>query len=223
MAAGREAPDAAVALETLCQTYWYPLYAYVRRRGCNAEDARDVTQGFFATLLEKQYLEDADRQLGRFRTFLLTALQRYLSKERERAATLKRGGGVRHWTLDCDAGERRLSLEPAHELTPERVYLRRWALTVLENALASLRHEYSEAGKSDWFDALKVYLTGESGEPSYRETSAKLATTENAVKVAVCRLRQRYRDRIRSDIAETVSDPTDVDEELQTLVEVLQG
>lgn len=221
-AARRSTPAAGPALDALCETYWYPLYAYVRRRGWNSDEARDLTQGFFAVLLEKGYLADADRERGRFRTFLLTAIQRYLSKERERAAAQKRGGGIRHLTWDYEDGERRLALEPTHDLTAERVYLRRWALTVLENALARLRLDYSESGKSHWFEALKVYLTGESGEPSYQQTAEHLAATENAVKVAVFRLRQKYREAIRKEVAETVSDPADVEEELRALVEALQ-
>jgi RNA polymerase sigma-70 factor (ECF subfamily) len=224
LAAGRGAsPDADAALAALCQTYWYPLYAYVRRQGHQPDDAQDLTQAFFARLLEKHYLQTADPERGRFRSFLLTAFQRFLSKERDRQRAQRRGGGRKLLPLDFEAGERRYGLEPAHEATAEKVYEQRWALTLLDRVLARLRDEFDRAGKQKDFDCLKVYLTGEAGTPSYQEAAAGLAMTEGAVKVAVHRLRRRYRDLVREEIAQTVADPQDVDEELRHLLVALRS
>ena len=218
LAAGKGAsPDAQDALAALCQTYWYPLYAYVRRQGHQPDDAQDLTQAFFARLLEKHYLQSADPERGRFRSFLLTAFQRFLSKERDRERTKKRGGGMKSLDLDFEAGERRYRLEPAHEATAEKVYEQRWALTLLDRVFARLRDESDRAGKQEAFNCLKVYLTGAAGTPRYREAAAELGMTEAAVKVAVHRLRRRYRDLVREEIAQTVAGPEEVDEELRHL------
>src|SRR5262249_8172268 len=164
LAAGKGASaDAQAALACLCQRYWYPLYAYVRRQGHQPDDAQDLTQEFFARLLEKHYLQSADPGRGRFRSFLLTAFKRFLTKEHDRAKAKRRGGGMRQLGLDFEAGESRYSLEPAHEVTAEKVYEQRWALTLLEQVLARLRDEFHQAGKQKEFDHLKVYLTGEAG------------------------------------------------------------
>jgi RNA polymerase sigma factor (sigma-70 family) len=217
-AAGKGASaDAQVALTSLCQTYWYPLYAYVRRQGHQPDDAQDLTQAFFARLLEKHYLQSADPERGRFRSFLLTAFKRFLSKERDREKAKRRGGGIKLLPLDFEAGERRYSLEPAHEVTAERIYKQRWALTLLDRVFDRLRDEFDQAGKPKEFNCLKLYLTGEAGTPSYRDIAAELEMTEGAVKVAVHRLRRRYRDLVREEIAQTVARPGDVDEELQHL------
>ena len=218
---GGEASQAALA--DLCQTYWYPVYAFIRRRGHSAEDARDLAQEFFATLLEKGYLADADPARGRFRSFLLTAVARFLSKQHDRAAAKKRGGGQRHISIDFDEGERRYQREPFHEWTAERVFERRWALTLLDRSLARLRDDLGRAGKLPMFEALKIFLTGESGAPPLRQIAEQLGMTEGAVKVAVHRLREKYRESLRSEIAQTLANQTDIDEELAFLLAALRG
>jgi RNA polymerase sigma-70 factor (ECF subfamily) len=224
LAAGKGAsPDAQAALASLCQTYWYPLYAYVRRQGHQPDDAQDLTQEFFARLLEKHYLQSADPERGRFRSFLLTAFKRFLSKERERARSKRRGGGMKLLPLDFEAGERRYSLEPAHDATAEKIYEQRWALTLLDRVFARLRDEFDQAGKQRVFNYLKVYLTGGTGTPSYQEAAVELGMTEGAVRVAAHRLRRRYRDLVREEIAQTVAGPEDVDEELRHLFAALRS
>jgi RNA polymerase sigma-70 factor (ECF subfamily) len=188
LAAGRgDAPDSREALATLCQTYWYPLYAFVRRQGYHAEDARDLTQEFFATLLEKDFLRVADSQRGRFRSFLLTACKHFLSKERDRANTQKRGGGHAPLPLDFHAGESRYHREPGHTVTPETIYERRWALTLLDRVLNALRDEFVQSGKQALFDRLKEFLTSAKDAGTYRQAGDELGMTEGAVKVAVQR------------------------------------
>ena len=216
-------PDARAALATLCETYWYPLYAYVRRLGYKAEDAQDLTQGFFAALLEKGYVKAADRERGRFRSFLLTALKRFLSKEYDRAHAQKRGGERKPISLDLESGESRYSLEPSHDVTPEAIYERRWALTVLDRVIVRLRQTCVDAGKTAFFESLKAFLTGEAGAPPYEQVARELGMSEGAVKVAVHRLRRRYRDLLRTEIAQTVADPEAVEDELKYLMAVLQG
>jgi len=216
-------PDAQAALATLCATYWYPLYAYVRRLGYKAEDAQDLTQGFFAVLLEKQYVKAADRERGRFRSFLLTAFKRFMSKEYDRAHAQKRGGKKGPVSLNLDSGESRYALEPSHDVTPEAIYQRRWALTVLDRVIVRLRQAYADAGKEKVFDGVKAFLTGETGAPPYERVARELGMSEGAVKVAVHRLRRRYRDLLRSEIAQTVADPEAVEDELKYLLAVLQG
>jgi RNA polymerase sigma-70 factor (ECF subfamily) len=211
------------ALEELCQAYWYPVYAFIRRRGSSADDAADLAQAFFAALLEKEYLADADQERGRFRAFLLTAVARFVAKERDRAAAQKRGGGRRLLSIDFAAGESRYLHEPAHGWTPDRIFERRWALTLLDRTLAALRQEHADAGKLPLFDALKVFLTGEAGAPPLREVAAALGTSEGAVKVAVHRLRQKYRESLRAEIAQTVAAEGDVDDELSRLLAALRG
>ncbi|HRX81253.1 MAG TPA: sigma factor, partial [Pirellulaceae bacterium] len=175
-------PDSATALAALCAAYWYPLYAYVRRRGRSANDARDLTQDFFAHLLEKESLQAADPDRGRFRSFLLTAFKNFLSKERERSAAQKRGGDVKHLSIDYDSGEQRYQFEPVDDWTPEKIYERRWALTLLEEVMTSLQQEYEDSGKAELFDQCKGHLTG-SG-PGYEEAARSLAMTEGALRVA---------------------------------------
>jgi RNA polymerase sigma-70 factor (ECF subfamily) len=224
VAAGQEPSiESREALAALCTTYWYPLYAYVRRNGYAAPDAQDLTQGFFAVLLEKGYVRAADRDRGRFRTFLLTALKRYMVKERAKARARKRGGRRGPISLDLHSAEKRYALEPAHNWTPERVYERRWALTLLDQAIAQLRQAYAASGRAPLFDHLKAYLTMGTGSPSYRQAASELGMTEGAVKVAVHRLRRRHRELLRSAIADTVADPQDVDDELEILFRALRG
>jgi RNA polymerase sigma-70 factor (ECF subfamily) len=222
-AAAEPSEHAQAALADLCQTYWYPVYAFIRRRGKSADDARDLTQDFFATLLEKGYLADADPDRGRFRSFLLTAVARFAAKQHEKAGAQKRGGGQKTLSLDFRDGEARYQREPSHEWTPERVYERRWALLLLDRALAQLRSEHEASGKTAQFDVLKVFLTGESGAPPLRKVAEELGTTEGAVKVAIHRLRQKYRELLRAQIAQTVAAPEDVDSELAILLAALRG
>jgi RNA polymerase sigma-70 factor (ECF subfamily) len=222
-AAGQAGVASQAALEELCQAYWYPVYAFVRRRGHSAEDARDLAQEFFRTLLEKGYLADADPDRGRFRAFLLTAVGRFLSKERDKALALKRGGGRQLLPFDFDDGENRYLREPSHEWTAERIFTRRWALTLLDRTLAALRKEHEDAGKLPLYESLKVFLTGESGTPPLRQVALDLGLTEGAVKVAVHRLREKYRQKLRDLIAQTVATPDDVDDELRQLLAALRG
>jgi RNA polymerase sigma factor (sigma-70 family) len=211
------------ALAELCEAYWYPVYAFIRRRGENAEDARDLTQSFFAALLEKGYLADADPERGRFRTFLLTAVSRFVSKEREKAAAQKRGGGRPPLSLDFADGEARYQREPSHDWTAERIFERRWALTLLDRTLAALRQEHADAGRLPLFEALKIFLTGEAGAPPLAQIGQQLDMTEGAAKVAVHRLRQKYRDQLRAEIAQTLAGKEDVDNELGILLAALRG
>ncbi len=174
-------------------------------------------------MLEKDTLQAADRERGRFRSFLLTVFKRFLTKERERAEAQKRGGGRKLLSIDFASGEDRYRLEPAHDWTPERVYERRWALTLLDQVLNRLSDEYAEKQKAQLFKHLKVYLTGSSGAPTYAETAAELSMSESAVKVAVHRLRQRYRELLKDEIGHTVASPNDVDDELNQLLNALRG
>lgn len=221
--AGDDAPRSRAALAALCQMYWYPLYAYARRRGADAHTAQDHVQDFLTTLIEKGYVERVDPERGRFRTFLLVAFRRHLAKLRERAGAQKRGGDVEVLALDFERGEERYRLEPAHLETAERVFERRWALTILERALDALREEFRQAGREDRFDVLRVYLEGGTAAPSHEETAERLALTSGAVKVAVHRLRGQYRARLRHEIAQTVDDDADIDAEIRVLMSALAG
>jgi RNA polymerase sigma-70 factor (ECF subfamily) len=222
-AGGGASPESEQALASLCEAYWYPLYAFVRRLGHQPDDAQDLTQAFFARVLEKGYLRAADPGRGRFRCFLLAALKHFLANERERARAHKRGGGRAVLPLDFQAGEQRYRLEPAHERTAGRLYERRWALTLLGQVLARLREEFARAGKAPLFDRLKAYLTGENASASYREVGAELGMSEGAVKVAVHRLRGRYRELLLGEIAQTVAAPEEVEEELLHLFEAISS
>jgi len=218
-----DAPDARAALETLCGAYWYPLYAFARRRGRSRQEAQDLTQAFFVDLIEKHTVKAADRSRGRFRAFLLGAFRRFASKERDREGARKRGGGRAVLRLDFEEGERRFALEPAHDLTPERVFDRQWALTLLEGVIERLRDEMAAAGKGEIFEGRRAFLTGADDLPAYREVAGRLAMTEGAVKVAVHRLRGRYREILRAAIADTVETAEDVDEEIRDLLATLRG
>jgi RNA polymerase sigma-70 factor (ECF subfamily) len=211
--------EARRALESLCEAYWYPLYAYLRRRGPSAEEARDLTQGFFADLLSRDFLAAIDRSKGRFRSFLLASLENFLSHEREKQQALKRGGGVRPLPLDVETAETRYALEPADQLTPEKVFERRWGLTVMERAMERLAAEHDD--QKERFERLKPCLTG-TEHASYGEVAAFLGLTEGAVKAAVHRLRQSYGRLLREEIAQTVADPAEVDDELRHLLAVIQ-
>ena len=220
-AADAAAPGSDRALADQCHTYWYPLYAFVRRQGYPAHEAEDLTQEFFSRVLEKQYLEGVGPEKGRFRTFLLVCLRRFLANEWDRRRAIKRGGGKAPLSIDFADADARYRLEPSHDLTPERLFERRWALTLLERVLANLADEMQRSGKAELFDALKVYLAAEATAPPHAETGRRLNMSEGAVKVAVHRLRQRYRQLLRDEIARTVGEEADVDEEIGRLFAAL--
>lgn len=224
LAAGNtSAPGAREALEKLCRAYWYPLYAFVRRQGYNPHDAQDSTQEFFGWLIEHKQLRVADEELGKFRSFLLTMLKHFLSDERKKARAQKRGGGQDILSLDAQPAEDRYRLEPATDLTPEKIFDQRWALTVMEQTVARLRQEYIAAGRAELFEELKHFQPGEEAVPSYAEAAVRLGLTESAVKSAIYRLRQRHGDLLREEIAHTVATPAEVDEEIRYLIAVLAG
>ena len=214
-----DSTHAQAALSKLCQTYWYPLYAFVRRQGHRPHDAQDLTQEFFARLLAKNYLADVGREKGKFRSFLLTALKHFLANEWDRARAVKRGGG--QVFLSLDEIESRYRLEPADSVTAERIYERRWALTLLEQVMKRLRAEHAQAGKAEFYEQLKGCLTVEKVAASYADLAARLHMTEGAIKVAIHRLRQRYREVLRDEIAQTVSSPAEVEEEIRHLFAAL--
>ncbi|MEZ5317916.1 MAG: sigma-70 family RNA polymerase sigma factor [Vicinamibacterales bacterium] len=222
LAAGAE--DTAVsrrALETLCETYWYPLYAYVRRRGHDAEAARDLTQGFFAAFLARRGFDAVHPDRGRFRAFLLASMKHYLSHEAARRHALKRGSGIPPLSLGIDDAEGRYRHEPAEPVTPEHLFERRWALTVIDRILDDLRGRWAAEDRADEFDALKACLLGDAPPGGYEAVAARLGSTPGAVKVAVHRLRRRFHTALRARIAETVLDPAEVDDEVRYLIDVL--
>ena len=230
VSAGRDhSSQSRRALATLCENYWFPLYAFVRRAGYSAEDAQDLTQEFFVQLLAKNYLAVADRQRGRFRSFLLGAMKHFLAKQRRRQAAWKRGGLRPRLSLDFHGGEDRYGLlEPADHLTPERLYEKRWAMTLLDLVLARLREEFRAADKLNLFDSLKQFLAGEEksprGEtPTYLEIGKELGMSEGAVKVAVHRLRRRYRKLLKEEIARTIDGPETLEDELRALLAALSS
>jgi RNA polymerase sigma-70 factor (ECF subfamily) len=213
--------EARLALESLCRAYWYPLYVYVRRRGHGADESRDLTQAFFADLLGRDWMESIDPAKGRFRSFLLASLHHFLSHERDKARALKKGGGVAVLSLDLAETEGRFAREPAEPTTPELLFERRWGLTVMERAMERLRAE-SAAEHPGRFEQLQPYLTGSEPQTRYRDLGAELGMSETAVKSAVHRLRQRYGRLLREEIAGTVADPADVEDELRHLLNVIR-
>lgn len=222
-AAGREDSAARTALASLCETYWYPLYAFLRRRGCSREEAEDVTQAFFARLLERGWVRSADRDRGRFRTFLLTALSRFLGKERDKERATKRGGNRVRLSLDFEAGEHRYQLEPVEEQTPDRLFERRWAMTVLDRVLIRLEDEHADdPARAAKFAALKPLMTAATDAAPYATVAATLGMTEAAVKVAVHRLRKRYKELLHDEVSQTVSDPAAIEQELADLRSALR-
>ncbi|PYJ92474.1 MAG: RNA polymerase subunit sigma-24 [Verrucomicrobia bacterium] len=216
-------PAAQAALEKLCRTYWWPLYGFVRRQGYGPEEAQDLTQGFFALLLERRDLDVVRREKGRLRSYLLTSLKNFLGKAHRREMTIKRGEGRPLVPLEELLARERADLEPAHKLSADRIYERRWALTLLEQVLARLGEEYRVAGNARLFEQLKQKLTDESDRPSQAEIAQELSMNENAVKQAFYRLRQRYRLLLREEIAHTVALPGDVEDELRHFIAVLQA
>ncbi len=223
VAAGRssDSTHARAALEQLCQTYWYPIYAFVRRQGQTPHDAQDLTQEFFARLLARNVLGAAERERGRFRTFLLAALKNFLRDEWDKLRAQKRGGGQNVISLDAGDAESRYSLEPADTLTADRIFERRWAMLLLDRAVERLHAEHEAAGKLALFEALKTSLAGPRESQPYSSLAAQLGLSEGAVKVAVHRLRQRYREVIRAEIAETVASEAEVEAELKHIIAAL--
>jgi RNA polymerase sigma factor (sigma-70 family) len=219
IAARGDTTDARTALATLCEAYWYPLYAFVRRQGHSPHDAQDLTQEFFFRLLAKGWLISVDRQNGKFRSWLLASMNHFLANEWDRAKAIKRGGQATFVPFDADSAEMRYRHEPTDPSTPERLFDRRWALTLLDRVLDRLCDEMTEAGKLAQFQALKGTLAGE--KTPYAAVAVALHSTEGAVKVAVHRLRERYRELLRNEIAQTVANPEEVDEELRHLFAVL--
>ncbi|MBZ5626494.1 MAG: sigma-70 family RNA polymerase sigma factor [Acidobacteriia bacterium] len=211
--------EARSALASLCEGYWYPLYAYVRRRGYAADQAQDLTQEFFIRVLEGRYLDRADPEKGRFRAFLLTSMKFFLADEADRNRAQKRGGGT-VLSLEFSSGEDRYQREPAHDETPEWVFERRWALSVLDRVVEKLRNEFVHHGRPEHFERLKVFLLGQSDAP-YAALAREMSTSEGALKVAIHRLRKRYRELFRQEIADTVADPGEVESELRFLAAAL--
>jgi RNA polymerase sigma-70 factor (ECF subfamily) len=214
----RKSPQSQAALAALCEVYWFPLYAYARRSGYSREDAQDLTQEFFSQLLEKDFLKDVDHRRGKFRSFLLATLKHFLSHQRERDRAKKRGGGRVLFSLDFEVAESRYHLEPEDTTTPEQLYQRRWALTLLDRVVRRLEDEYAGVGKAGSFAALKEFLTAGGQSRPYRQVAEESGMTEGAVKVAVHRLRHRYRELLKEEIAQTVADPADIDDELRDLL-----
>ena len=215
--------EAQRALEELCRSYWYPLYAFLRRQGLSPEDAQDLTQEFFSQLLQRNDLSRVSPDQGRFRSFLLASLKHLMLNEQKRAHRLKRGGGQVPISLDLERAASRYAQEPSHDLTPEKIYERRWALTILEKTLARLRDEYRGSDRLALFERLKDELAGEEKTRCYAQIGAELGMSEDAVKMAVCRLRKRYRGLLREEIAETVAHPNEVEDELRYLISALAG
>ena len=222
MAAGRpKSASYQQALETLCKTYWFPLYAYLRRQGYDSHQAEDYTQAFFAGLLARGGLRLADPKRGKFRSFLLTSLKHFLSNERARARAKKRGGGRKVLSLDFQNAESQYALEPRDELSPEKLFERSWALTVLARTMARLQAEAVSTNKQKLFDHLKGYLTAEKSSVPYRDVASELDMTEGAVRVTIHRLRRRYRELLRDEIAQTVTSDDQIDEEIRDLFAAL--
>ena len=213
--------EARSALVSLCETYWYPLYAYLRRRGYPPDQAQDLTQEFFIRLLEGRFLDRADPEKGRFRSFLLVSLKFFVADEEDRLRALKRGRGMLV-PMELSSGEERYQREPAHGETPERIFERRWALSMLDRVVEKLRKEFTLHGRPEHFDRLKVFLLGQSDAP-YTALAREMNMSEGALKVAIHRLRKRYRDLFRLEIADTVADPSEVESELRFLAAVLMG
>jgi len=224
LAAGQpDAPQAGEALEKLCRTYWYPLYAFVRRQGHNTHDAEDLLQTFLARFLEKNFLMDVDRSKGRFRSFLLAALKHFLANEWDKVNAQKRGGQVQFLSLEHEAAESRYWEEPASGLTPETLYEQRWACVLLERVMRRLAEDFAAAGKGELFEALKAFLVGESHSETYAELASKFGVSEAALKMKVQRMRHRYQRLLREEIAHTVASPEEVEDEIRYLFRVLSG
>jgi RNA polymerase sigma factor (sigma-70 family) len=217
-----ESPAAQEALEKLCRTYWRPIYSFLRRQGIGPTEAEDLTQGFFASLLQHRNLNAVRKEQGRLRSYLLGALKYFLGEERRRAMTIKRGKGQRIIPLEELRADERFAMEPADPMTADLIYERRWASTVLERALNLLQDEYHRAGNADLFDSLKQLLPGEPDAPPQKDIAAQLGMTENAVRQAFYRFRQRYQSLLREEIAHTVANPGDIEDELRHLIAIVR-
>lgn len=215
--------EGRTALETLCRTYWFPVYAFIRRRGHTAIDAQDLTQEFFATLLDKRYLGTADPDRGRFRAFLLTMVKNFLSKERDKVHALKRGGGFSPLSIENEGGEQRYQRQPVSEKTAEQIFDRQWALSLLEQSIAGLRQSYLHDGKSNLFEQILPLLVSASQNPSYVEVGARMGMSEGAIKMAVQRLRQRFGELLRQEIAATLNRGDDMNDEINRLLSAVKG
>ncbi|HOX56411.1 MAG TPA: RNA polymerase sigma factor [Candidatus Paceibacterota bacterium] len=213
----KDSPQSVAALETLCRTYWYPLYAYLRRQGRRPHDAQDLTQGFFARLLQKDYLQAAAREKGKFRTFLLMALKRFVANEWDREHAQKRGGFAPVVPIDQEFAESRFAADPSLNVQPDVLYDRQWAMTLLERAMSQLREEYVASGRAKLFEYLQSCLVRDESALPYGEIAARLNLTESAVKMAIHRLRARYREILRDEVAHTVSSREEVEEEVRHL------
>lgn len=218
-----ESPAAQEALEKLCGTYWRPIFAFLRRQGFRPEEAEDITQGFFAQLLERRKFSALRKEKGRLRSFLLGALKYFLADEQRRAMAIKRGKGQRLISLEELRADERIDMEPSDPMTAEMIYERRWALTVLERVLSRLKDEYVAAGNAPLFDSFKELLPDEPGSPSQAEIAARLGMTENAIRQAFYRFRQRYQSLLREEIANTVATPGDIEDELRHLIAVIEA
>ena len=215
--------QASEALDALCRTYWYPVYAYIRRKGLATEDAKDATQGFFLTLLERQSLQNASPDKGRFRSYLMSAINYFLADEHAKAMTQRRGQGRVPVELDALDAEERYRLEPAVLPSPEWLYDRRWAMTILDRALKRLGDEYRHTQRAALFEAIEAFLTSEPPSASYAQLATRLDLREGALKTAIHRLRRRYREFCREEVGQTVADPAEIDAELRYLCEVISG
>jgi RNA polymerase sigma-70 factor (ECF subfamily) len=217
------APESRAALEALCRDYWYPLYAFVRRKGHDPETAQDLVQGLFASLLERDDLRALHPQRGRFRSFLMACCTHYLARHHQRERVARRGGGRVAVSIDALAAESRFGGEPAHDLTAERLFERRWALTLLDHVLAGLDAEMARSGKQALYERLRPALAGDEGAPSYAVVADDLGLSVGAVKMAAHRLRAKYRERLREEIARTVAEPSEIDAEIRDLLAMLGG
>jgi RNA polymerase sigma-70 factor (ECF subfamily) len=221
-AADRPTADSREALTRLCEIYWNPVYGFIRRSGYDADDAQDLTQGFFALLIEKNYLHAADRQRGRFRSFLLTAVKHFLANERDRRKAIKRGGKLTLVSLDSASAENWYETVTADAVTPEILFERRWAVSLLEHVMARLRASYAARGKADQFEVLSAFINRDPHDPRYDEAAAAAGTSAGALRMAVNRLGRKYRELLRSEIRETVSTDEEIDDEIRFLLSILK-
>ena len=222
LAAGEAGTEqATTALARLCQTYWFPVYAFIRKRGNSPEEAQDFTQEFFASFLEKNYVAKAARDRGRFRVFLMSSVENFLYNQYDRANAQKRGGGQKLISLDCEDAEERYQMEPVEEADPARVYEQEWAATLLETVLNRLRNEFGAEGRAGLFDDLQAHLWGEAETIPYPQLAEKFGLSAGNVKTIAHRLRERYREVLREEISQTVAKPGDVDDEIQYLMRIV--
>jgi RNA polymerase sigma-70 factor (ECF subfamily) len=221
LAAVRPTSESQAALADLCQTYWKPIYAFIRRNGHTPDEAQDLTQAFFAEFLEKNYVRGADRSRGRFRSFLLSAVKHFLSHQRDRAQALKRGGGQTHLSIDADAAEIWYAPAAVDSLTPETLFERRWALSVLERVVAKLNSGFEQTHPAVDFNRLMTFLSGDSRTESYEDWAAETGASAGSLRTSVYRMRKKYRELLRAEIAETVADPNEVEDEIRFLRAVL--